>query len=376
MVRWIVLACVVIVLTVLATFALMYTPESSVTPAFLPNKGEGPPPKFELVGSPDFYFGTMPKRVTGTHSWEIKNVGQGVLDLWLEETSCSCTVAKLTDEKSDKENPGTAKKTVKIPPGKTAPIEVTWETRDWNAFAQTVTLGTNDPEKSVVTLMVRGKILPPVAVEPSSTVSFPNAANEQTHRASVRILSPDQAGLKITKIINSKPNLIITETKPMTPEELKPLNVKSGYHLDIQVKPGLPLGPFKEELVVQTDNPTNPETKITIAGKITGPISVFPEKLDMLNVPSRDGASRELSLVVRGGKETHFEVLRAPEKFKITIVPDEKSNAKGRYRMTVTVPAGHPVGFIDKPIILKTDHPQISQIEIPVNVFVARSTAG
>jgi hypothetical protein len=371
MVRWIILACLVVVLTVAGTLAVLYSPDASIEPVFeLHKKAEGPPPKLELVGQPAFNFGTMPKHVNGAHSWEIKNVGEGVLDLWLEETSCSCTVAKLKDDDSKK--PGESKRIVRIPPGKSTPIEVAWETRDWNLFAQTVTLGTNDPAKSSISLLVRGKVLPSLAVEPSSTISFPNASNDEAHRASVTIVSPDQTGLKVTKIVNSKPALIVAEATPMTPEELKTLAVKSGYHLAIELKPGLPLGPFHEELIVQTDHPKESEVKLTVAGKITGPITVFPEKLDMFNVSSKTGASRDLSLMVRGGKETHFEVAQAPANLKVAVVPDDKQPVKGRYRVTVSVPPGTPSGFLNQRIILKTDHQQVSQIEIPVNIYISR----
>ena len=34
----------------------------------------------------------------GSHTWEFKNIGEGPLEVWLEQTSCSCTVATLKDE--------------------------------------------------------------------------------------------------------------------------------------------------------------------------------------------------------------------------------------------------------------------------------------
>ncbi len=375
MTRWIILACGVVVLTVLGTLALIYSPDTSTEPAFaLHGKPEGPPPKLEVVGPQEFHFGSMPKRTDGAHSWEIKNVGEGVLELWLEETSCSCTVAKLVDDKETEA--GEVKKKVRIAPGKSTPIEVTWETRDWTNFGQSVTLGTNDPEKSVINLIVKGKVLLPVAVEPSTTVSFPNASNEETSRESITVLSPDHAGLKLTKILNSKPDRIVAEARPMTPDEIKALKVKSGYHLDIAIKPGMPVGPFHDELIIQTDHPAASEVKVTIAGRVVGPITVDPEKLEMFNVGSREGALRDLRLTVRGGRDTHFEVAGAPEPLKVTIVPDEKSGRKGRYRLTVTVPPGAPAGLVNQRIILKTDHPQVGQIEIPVSIYIARSTAG
>ncbi len=155
----------------------------------------------------------MPKRTEGAHSWEIKNVGEGPLELWLEETSCSCTVAKLADEKKAG---AAAKKSVTVPPGQSTPIEVSWNTKEWISFGQTATLGTNDPKQRSVTLRVRGKVLMPVAVEPSETVAFPSMSYDEGSRSSLKILSPDQAGLKLTKVTTSKPGLVVTEVKPMT----------------------------------------------------------------------------------------------------------------------------------------------------------------
>jgi len=374
MVRWIILACLVVVLTLAGTLALVYSPETSIEPAIaLHQGGEELPPKLELVGPPEFNFGTMPKRTDGVHAWQIKNVGASALDLWLEETSCSCTVAKLSEEKaSDK---GGEKSTVTIPPGKSRPIEVRWETRNWNQFAQTVTLGTNDPATPSLTLIVRGKVLLPVAVEPSETVALGNVFNEETHRADLTILSPDQAGLKLTKVLSSKPGLIVAEVKPIPAEEIQKLKVKSGYTLAITVKPGLPVGPFREELVIQTNHPDQPEVKVTIAGSMTGPITVHPAKLEMLNVLSRTGAARDFSLLVRGEKEIHFQVAQAPAKVKVAVVHDETSRLKGRYRVTVTVPPGTPAGLIDEPIVLKTDHPKVSEVKIPVSIIISRSNA-
>ena len=77
--------------------------------------------------------------------------------------------------------------------------------------------------------------------------------------------------------------------------------------------------------------------------------------------------------MVRGGKETHFEVASAPEKLKIDIVPDDSPGMKGRYRMTVTVPPGTPSGKIEGEIVLKTDHPQVQELKIPVDLIVLRS---
>ena len=57
----------------------------------------------------------------------------------------------------------------------------------------------------------------------------------------------------------------------------------------MEVKPGMPLGAFKEELVIETDHPLRPLVKVTIAGKATGPISVVPERLQIKGMTERRG---------------------------------------------------------------------------------------
>ena len=379
MVRWIILACGVVVLTMAATFAVWYAPDTEGPPPVSFHQFGGVPPKLKLVGQPVYNFGTMPKKSEGSHSWEVQNVGEGELDLWLERTSCSCTVAKLQKDKSEE---GGEKKRVRVPPGGSTSIEVTWETKNWIKFAQTATLGTNDPDNPVLSLSILGRVLFPVevlaadAVTPSDTLVFTTISNEETSRESLTILSPDRAGLKLTKVRSSKPDLIIADIKPMTPEEIKKRRVSSGYQVVVTVKPGMPVGSFREELVFQTDHPKQPELKVTVAGKVIGPISVVPQKLEMPSVSTGKGASGNLTLIVRGGKETHFQVAHAPGKLEVAIAPDDRPGMKGRYHMRVTVPPGSPTGLLDDPIILKTDHPKVGELEIPVSIYISQSDSG
>ena len=157
--RWISLAVIAVLVTVAVSLAMLYEPETDTPRVASPAVAhtipiEGPPPKLELVGQPVYNFGTMPKHAKSSHTWEIKNLGPGPLQVWLLESSCSCTVAKLEKKKGISDE---VQATVEVPPGQSTPIEVSWETREWNSFAQTATLGTNDPEQRSLTLAIRGK---------------------------------------------------------------------------------------------------------------------------------------------------------------------------------------------------------------------------
>ncbi len=374
MTRWIGLACLLVILTGATTLLYQVLPEAVPEPTIeLHRRNDGPPPKLELDGQKVHNFGAMAANTKGSHTWQFKNVGQGPLDVWLELTSCSCTVAQL------KTVEGEPKKKVTIPPGKSAPLEVSWEARKWipPRFGQMATLGTNDPDNATVILSVVGDIVAPVQVEPSESVDFAEISAEEPHRQTLTIVSPDRPELKLLKLASSKPGLIVVEAKPLTREELEQRKVKSGYKLTVEVKAGVSPGRFSEEIAIETDHPNRPSLKLAVVGSVYGPISLVPGRLVIPRVASRDGTSQDIRLIVRGAEKTQFKVASKPESLQVAIAPDDQAGAGGRYRVTVTVPPGTPPGVLDDPIVLETDDPRIHEVKIPIRIYVSsRSDAG
>src|SRR5262249_3199705 len=160
--------------------------------------------------------GTMPKHAKSAHTWEVKNVGPGPLLVWLEESSCSCTIAKLDKKKGMEDE---AKATVEVPPGQSTPIEGSWDTREWISFRQTAPLGTNDPEKPSFTLVILGKVLPAVAVLPSELVAIPTMTDEEARSEKLSLVSPERSDWKLTSLVTSRPDRIVARATPMTAEE-------------------------------------------------------------------------------------------------------------------------------------------------------------
>ena len=127
--------------------------------------------------------------------------------------------------------------------------------------------------------------------------------------------------------------------------------------------------------MIETDHPLQKETKISIHGYTTGPISIIPEGVRMTGVSSKVGATHSLTLLVRGGRETKFDVIQKPEILKITITEDPAQ--KGKYRLTVAIPPGTPPMAIDNQmIVVKTDHPRTTELKIPVKIVVTNSSSG
>jgi hypothetical protein len=373
MLRWVILVVAVVALTAVATVAVPYLTDPGDARKVPVVEVNGPQPKLVLEAASEFDFGKMARFDKATHGWLVKNEGEIPLEIWQHgQTTCSCTVAKPGLD--EKKNP------VKmvIAPGKSDTVELGWHTdKDLGKdYSQGATFGTNDPRQPFIKLTVKGKVYPSVEIVPPQMIQFPRISSEEPHRARFLVFSQERPELKVLKVETSKPDLIVGQAQPMTSEEAAMVKVTKGYRVDIEVKPGMPLGNFHEELVVHTDHPKQPEVKVSVGGFVFGPISVTPERVRMTGVVGAEGATRELLLVVSKGKETHFEVAQKPEKLEVAIAQDDHSKVKGRYRLTVTVPKGTAPGDVEGEIVLRTDHPRAKEVKIPVSILISRSRVG
>ncbi len=366
MLRWVSFAVVLVLLTAAATLIPQFLPDKEAAPKVPVNTSTGPQPKVEFDEPLIYDFGKMAQFEKSTHGWRIKNTGQKDLELWMiGKPTCSCTIAKLENNQ---------KATVK--PGESTTIDLEWNTKNLaEDYSQGATFGTNDPSLDNFKLVVKGKNYPPIVVFPPEMIQFSTISNEEPHSYRVAVYSQDRPATKVTKVTSSRPAQIGGQFRPLSPQEAKQLKTEAGYQVAVEVKPGMPVGQFLEELIIETDHPKRSEVKVSVAGNVIGPISVVPPGLRMHDVTTQ-GMTRDLTVLVRGGKEVHFEVSSAPEKLKLEVVPDESPGMKGRYRLRITVPAGTASGKIEGLIILKTDHPMVSELKIPVDIFVLRSGAG
>jgi hypothetical protein len=370
---WIILIVLAVVLTAAATFALPFlSSESSSAPSFpVPLKPDGPAPVVEVAEALIYDFGILPQQITGHHTWTFKNVGPGPLELRGVTSTCSCTTADLlTDKKEGKE--------VILKPGESRPIVVSFETKTWEKFHQSVTVATNDPSRQTVILTITGTPKPAITTFPPSTgptgtdISFGVASNELETVRKVDLYSGDRPDFKILNATSTNPALIGVGSRPLTPEEAKVYKTEKGYSLDITLKPTSNLGAFAEEVLVETDHPHKSKLTIKVVGRVTGPITFVPERVIIRGATSSNGGTERLKIVARGRSSVNFTVTHKPKALDLSIEPiAQPEGAKGSlYWMIAKVIPGTESGRIVDEIILKTDDPSASEVKVPVDVIV------
>jgi len=364
---WITLIVLVVAITAAATVAVPLLTADATKIAAPSVKPEGPSPTLEVAEKLSHDFGHMPQDTEGKHAWHFHNKGPGVLEIRNLGTDCSCTIAQLGKDSSD---------AVQIEPGKSEPIELTWNTRQINgAYRKSARIGTNDPTKPEVVLSVEGTVQPAIMVAPGdTTINFQSVSNDTPHTYQFAVFSGDRPDLKITRMVTSNPGLLGVESRPMTKEECEGFKVSGGHSITLTLKPTPNLGAFAEELLQETDHPQRHELKFTVLGKVEGPVILAPSSVILHNVLSRSGGEEDLTILVRGRDEAKFTVERKPEGIDVAIAPIPTSGTAGgkmsRYRMTVKVLPGTRAGKIHDEIVLKTDHPLATEVKVPVDVLV------
>jgi Protein of unknown function (DUF1573) len=366
---WFILIVLAVFMTAAATFALPFLSKISPTEPRIPApvKPEGPSPVATVMEDLTYDFGTLPQQYTGHRTWTFKNTGAGPLELRGAGTTCSCTTAALfSDDKKET-------KQIIVQPGESLPIEVTFQTKDWTKFNQTVTVGTNDPNSPMILLTVTGVAKPAISTSPSdASVNFGAVGNEGENTRRVAIFSQDRPDLILKKLTSTNPALIEATPRPFTPEEAKTFGAPKGYVIEIKLKPTSNLGAFAEEVLVETDHPQKSEVRFRFGGKVTGPITVLPERVTVWGATTKDGGTEPLKIVARGRTSVNFVVEKKPRDIDVSIEPiTQPAGAKGSmYRMLVKVIPGAQSGRIVDEIVLKTDAPSASEVKIPVDVLV------
>jgi hypothetical protein len=207
-------------------------------------------------------------------------------------------------------------------------------------------------------------------------ISLPSVSTEEPIKTTIAVYSLDRPETKITRVVTSRPAYIVAKAVQFgaDSEEAKFFKVKKGYRIEVEVKPGMPIGNFHDEIDIQTDHPKMPEVKVSIGGTVSGPISAIPSVVRIPNATSKQGMTKDVALLVRGKTAPNFEVAHKPEQLQVTIDRDD-AQTKGRYRMRVTVPKGTTAGRLEGDIILKTAHPRAGELKIPVDIYVSNAGA-
>lgn len=320
----------------------------------------------ELVLNQTFHdFGPIQRDTTVSHAFRFTNVGTGALTLKAGSTTCTaCTIAELSK--------------TRVAPGQTAEVVVQYTASAHKPnFKQIATVLTNDPRRPRVELNISGTVTSEFRLLPPQIV-MSNVSASQPTTESLRILCflSDQVRVVEHAFTGSEsPSLFEATFEPLGPDELAEEEAKSGVRMLVTVKPGLPLGPFRQTIrltVATGSDDKRTEMVVAIKGAVVSDLSLVGPGwhkasgiLTIGNVASDQGAKRSLRLLVHG--ETRRDVEIEPVKLdppwlRVTLgKPAELNESVMQIPLTIEIPPGRPPA-----IFLGTDQGKLGEIVLGV----------
>ena len=321
-------------------------------------------------------FGVMDTHASGRHEFLFTNAGEAPLELEAGDTSCSCTASILKQ--------GT------IAPGESGSVAVEWTGGGklyLGGFSQTATIITNDPAKRRVVLKITGRITVAIQATPAKLV-FSGITAGEVATAQLRLFLFRPGRLEITgheAIGTSQAENFEVTFRPMPTEEVKneEEDATSGVMATITVKPGLPLGAFRQKIRLQTNSEEAPTIEIPISGMINSEISIVGSGWDSEtgvlrwgSVSGRAGDQRTL-IINAGGphhKEVNFKLIeKVPDLLEVKLGQTTQLE-NGRVAitpLTIQIPQGSPpANYLGSEgggygrITLQTNHPKAPELRV------------
>lgn len=322
------------------------------TPTFDPNRlpvresVDGVP---QLAVDTEFHnFGVIDRYNKVKHTFHITNVGTGTLTLRAGQTTCSaCTIAALSSPE--------------VPPGGSADIVVEYSPRKAKSeFQQLAIVLSNDPQRPRLELKILGSIRSKYRMLPEEIV-MSNVSAHGTASGEVKILNFVADELRVVDYRLEDEELsefFDVRIEDMSPEEVTAIEsqAKSGCRVVASLKPGMPLGTFEQSVILEVDTGSGdkPTTvDVPIRGAVVGDLKIVgrgwrsdDSRLSLGSVNRRQGAKRQLNLLVRGDARHDVEIEPIqldPSWLRVEVgKPEDLNQSVVRIPLTVEIPSDSP----------------------------------
>jgi len=302
--------------------------------------GQSPKIFFE---NPNYDFGKIIKGQKVEYVYKFENQGNIDLEISKVKSSCGCTAAILTDKI--------------IPPGETGEIKATFNSGSYlGKVMKSITVKSNDPEKSSYRLTLTGNIEEIISANPKS-INFGSIyyGGKMDKTATINIVSSSGQNFKIEKV------------KPSIPLVSAAISEKldNGYIIKVALKDNRKIGRFSGAIYIETDNPKQKKVKIPFYGEIQGDITTYPKRIYYGSIEK--GKERVQRVFVKVNKD-NIEILDikvTPDYLSAKIIEDYKKN-NSQYLIEVKLHNNATIGKLKGSLEINTNSEIQSNIIVPI----------
>lgn len=313
----------------------------------LPPPADGGTPKME-VSPLEFRFGEVWAGTPMSREFTIKNTGDGALSTKVQ-SSCGCTVA--TTPKSP------------LPPGESTTFTITYDTKRPGPANKTVTITSNDPQRSSIVIKVEGTVNPVFTMTPSSAISFPSLEVTSVSTQMMRLENKYEKPLSLKLKEGQNFGTFDIELREVEPQKV--------YELVATTKPPLRMGSNHATVELETSDPKIPPLQVSVFANAQP--RVFSTPFSIFVTPNRTESYDEMiTVITQSAPQAKVTEARCDiPGFAFEILPPEpqpEGVAQITQRIKVRVPKFEDIPETGGMITLMTDDkaPEYQKLEIKV----------
>ena len=199
------------------------------------------------VDQPVHDFGTVVQGKKVDHIFKFRNRGDATLNVARVRTSCGCTAANVTSKA--------------LPPGGKSELKVTFDSGGFGGnISKLIYIETNDPQKPVTTLTLKGNVAEEISVTPRQ-LNFGSVKTNASKEIIVTVTNQGGKALKLTGVTSPLPQVKIKTGK----SNLKPGETTT---LSVTVTPRAEDRYLSGYLTIATDNAARKEIVIPLYGSL------------------------------------------------------------------------------------------------------------
>jgi hypothetical protein len=277
-------------------------------------------------------FGVVPKGTQLKHSFKMTNIWKEPLEITQIRVSCTCLTAKAT--------------TSLLQPNESATLEINMDGRQFNGPKSiTIYVSLGPKYVSTATLKVTANARQDVVFTPGE-VDFGNVARGQTPTRYIDVEYTGNVDWKVTEIVKSAAAPFELKVEVLPPAG--PI-ARRGYRLFATLRADAASGPFKQEILLKTNDAASPVLNFNIIGTVQATLSVSPPSLVVSGL--RVDESQTKKVVIRADRPFRILGIDGLGDGITAEVPDRQDTTM---ILTVTI---HPkkAGELRRQLTIRTD---------------------
>lgn len=298
-------------------------------------------------------FGVVTKGEKISAVFEVRNTGNAPLEITQVRPTCGCTVANYDRT---------------VPPGGTGKIVAEVDTTDFTGpISKAVLVYTNDPANPATTIVIKADVQAFIDVVPRSFVRF-NVLQGETAEEKVVLVPSQPVDFKVLSVDTGSLPISASFRKLAGAELIQGRN-QPQWEITFSVPANAQEGAINQKVTVKTTAEKSPTVTINIAGVVRPIVQVLPATVDLGTVP-KDAPVGRTVLLINNRQNHELEIASAKvasDLFTTEVTPIQPGQ---RYQLAVTLKAGAPSGNHKTTLVVETNDPTRSRIEVPVQVTV------